>query len=293
MYKKILMFLLICFFLTGCTLESERFSDETVETSVDSNVLSENEDLAMEETSLSELKERAKTISNKYIVDIYLENECLLDYSAYTAVVLDNTRLISESLDILEQSLSKYPENFMKQLQFGAITSIRIELVASLQLKDHMKDGIDAAAFAEEKHDYFLMVFDVNQLSESTFHHETAHLIDKRLGWENIVKKGTMFSEEAWLKLQPDGFDYTYSYSLEAEMKEYYDESYFVSEYSCTYPTEDRATMMEMAMMGYKEEFVKKPKLKEKLKYYGKCMRECFDTENWPEIAKWEEIYYE
>ena len=98
----------------------------------------------------------------------------------------------------------------MKQLQFGAITSIRIELVASLQLKDHMEDGIDAAAFAEEKHDYFLMVFDVNQLSESTFHHETAHLIDKRLEWENIVKKGTMFSEEAWLKLQPDGFDYTY-----------------------------------------------------------------------------------
>ena len=40
------MFLLICFFLTGCTLESERFSDETVETSVDSNVLSENEDLS-------------------------------------------------------------------------------------------------------------------------------------------------------------------------------------------------------------------------------------------------------
>ena len=46
--------------------------------------------------------------------------------------------------------------------------------------------------------------------------------------------------------------------------------------------------MMEMAMIGFEEEFAKKPKLKAKLEYYSACIRDCFDTKTWTETTKWE-----
>lgn len=268
---------------------SIKFWDPSVSSKGDNLIFVSEKDYTAEGMTITEMKKRAKALSDTFGVDIYLGDACLLDYSAYTAAVLDNASLILESLDALEQSLSKYPEGFMEQLQFGAITSIRIDLVASLKLKNSAENSIDAAAFAEEKHDYFLLVFDANQMEESTVYHEITHLIDKRLEWERLVKEDVLFSEEAWLELQPEGFDYLYSYNQEPEvLNEHYDERYFVSEYACTYPTEDRATMMEKAMMGFDAEFAEKPGLKEKLTYYSKCIRDCFDTQNWPNITQWE-----
>jgi len=68
-----------------------------------------------------------------------------------------------------------------------------------------------------------------------------------------------------------------------------YNDKYFISSYACTYPTEDRATVWEQSMVGNDYPFRNKP-LREKLEYYSRCIRDCFDTTGWPEVLPWEEV---
>lgn len=63
---------------------------------------------------------------------------------------------------------------------------------------------------------------------------------------------------------------------------------YFVWSYACTFPTEDRATMMESAMSYDAGTMAWNPGLLNKLKYYSQCIRDCFDTTGWPETLPWE-----
>ena len=55
-----------------------------------------------------------------------------------------------------------------------------------------------------------------------------------------------------------------------------------------TYPTEDRATLFAAAMakVPLLEE---SPGMQAKLDYYARCIRDCFDTEGWPEVTAWEQ----
>lgn len=238
--------------------------------------------------TMDEVKEKASELSEKYGVDIRVGDDCDLNYVGYSASLFEKENEIATSLNVLETCFENYPEGFMEQLLFGAIESIRIELVDDLRLNAGV-DAVDAAGFVEEREDYIVVVLEADFLSETSVYHELTHLIDKRLEWDMNTTKDSLFSEEKWLELQPEGFDYAYSYTnIPESVKQYYGSDYFVSEYACTFPTEDRATMMEMAMIGFEEEFAKKSKLKGKLEYYSACIRDCFDTKTWTETTKWE-----
>ena len=73
-------------------------------------------------------------------------------------------------------------------------------------------------------------------------------------------------------------------------MRKFTDSGYFLSDYSMTYPTEDRAEILSYAMYGYVEEYKRNPKVFDKLDYYSRCIRDCFDTTGWPDVTSWEEI---
>ena len=238
-------------------------------------------------TQMKALRERAEQLNKKYGVDIRLGDECQLDYSNYTSSCFENVQSLTEALNLLDECFSKYPKGFFEQLKYGSITSIQIELVRNLTPKD--ANAHNAAGFAQENQDHYLVVFDVDVLSKSTVYHEFAHVIDHRLAWDALFDKNALFSEEKWLKLQPKGFAYANSYTnIPESVKKYYDSGYFTESYSCTFPTEDRATMMESAMEGHKHIFEAMPKVAEKLRYYSQCIRDCFDTTGWPEKTTWE-----
>ena len=65
---------------------------------------------------------------------------------------------------------------------------------------------------------------------------------------------------------------------------------YFITEYALTYPTEDRATLMEAAMCNYTWDFEPGSGTRRKLQYYADCIRDCFHTEGWPETTLWEQV---
>ena len=106
-------------------------------------------------------------------------------------------------------------------------------------------------------------------------------------------EKKVKYSEEGWAALNPKGFQYCQSYT-DVPDSYYYDgnEDYFIDIYSRTFPSEDRARVMEYAMIGAEFCFDTYPGLVEKLRYYSECIRDGFDTTGWPEVTKWEEMLF-
>ena len=236
------------------------------------------------------LYQQAQALADRFGVDIRIAEQCLLDYDEFTGQALTDAYEIQSALAVLETALSRYPDGFLQQLRYGRIESIRIELIYGLTRKDWPADAdyTSFAAFAQDKGDYYLIVIDVRSSGESTYYHELSHVIDRRLGWDTIYREGAMYSEDAWLQLQPPGFAYSYDYQHRPD--NWADHlHWFVDDYSMTFPTEDRARVLEYSMMGWSWSFSERPDLIPKLDYYGKCIRDCFDTTGWPEQTAWEQ----
>lgn len=229
------------------------------------------------------LYDRARELSERFSVDIRIADRCQLNYGNITATAETNPDSIKTALDKLEEAMSVYPEGFLKQLRYGGIRTLQIDLVSNIR----NLDGSDpSAAYAQDG----LIVMDTHSVATWNFYHEVAHIIDNRLAFDASQRKDALFSEEAWLALQPVGFEYAYSYNYaytyDAPVGNA-DPEYFVIPYSMTFPTEDRATLMEAAMSGTPI-FADNERLREKLAFYSQCIRDSFDTTGWPDVALWE-----
>lgn len=239
-----------------------------------------------------QLYDRAAQLSQRFGVDIRIAEQCAADYSHYDAYPLTDPAFVRSALDILEESLSLYPEDFFRQLPYGDLESIRIELVGSLTVKE----GIDThptsiGAFAQEQGSCYIIVLDGFLLQPQTLFHEFSHIIDARLEWDSMLREDALYSEEAWMALQPEGFRYAMSYTdVPGELLSFMESGCFITEYALTYPTEDRAVLMASAMSNYTWDFEPGSGTVRKLQYYAACIRDCFDTELWPETTLWEQV---
>lgn len=236
------------------------------------------------------LYQQAQALADRFGVDIRIAEQCALDYDEFTGQALTDSEEIRSALAVLETALSRYPEGFLPQLLYGRLESIRFELICGLTRKDWPTDAdyTSFSAFAQEKGHYYLIVIDVHSSGESTYYHELSHVIDRRLDWDSLYREGALYSEAAWLQLQPPGFAYTYDYQHRPDnWAEYL--HWFVDDYSMTFPTEDRARVLEYAMAGWSWSFSERPDLIPKLEFYGNCIRDCFDTTGWPEQTAWEQ----
>lgn len=236
-----------------------------------------------------ELYQQAQALSQRFGLNICIAEQCTLAYSHYEASALTDPRYVREALAVLERTLSRYPEGMLKQLPYGQIEEIRIELVGDLRAKDGMgSHPVSINGFAQDLGDVYIIVLESYVIADETIYHELSHVIDKRLEWYASIHPEAMFSEEAWLAVQPEGFQYAYSYTdIPGNILVYKDSGYFVKEYSMTYPTEDRATLMAAAMIG-SEGFETSAQLQAKMRFYALCIRESFDTSLWPEKTVWE-----
>ncbi|WP_458461037.1 hypothetical protein [Paenibacillus sp.] len=233
------------------------------------------------------LYDRARELSDRFGVDIRIADQCQLDYGYYTSDMEINPDYIAAALDTLDACLSNYPEGFFSQLRYGNVRSLRIELVDNpMPVDDSLAPS---AAFAQELQDHNLIVMDTYSVLPWNIYHEIAHIFDNRLTFDAGLRPDALFSEGAWLALQPEGFDYAYSYwEMPEYTRQYIDSGYFRDSYACTFPTEDRAELMEAAMCC-EPIFADNEKLREKLAFYSKCIRDCFDTTGWPTVTLWEQ----
>ena len=232
--------------------------------------------------------DRAKALGERFGVTVLVADQCLTSYDSFLAELATDADQVNWALTELERALRVYPEGFLQQLQYGTITKLEFSIVGALEPLREEEYGSTIAAFAQPLDGKYIIVADANIVTDTTFHHELCHVIDRRLDWDASHSAGALYSEETWASMNPKGFTYDMTYALHNNRWDY-NEKYFVSSYSCTYPTEDRATMWEQSMVGNYYPFQSAP-LREKLEYYSDCIRDCFDTTGWPTILPWEEV---
>ncbi len=74
---------------------------------------------------------------------------------------------------------------------------------------------------------------------------------DSRLTWDAMLRREALYSEDVWHELQPAGFDFSCSCdALPDRLHSHSISDWFVDAYCATFPTEDRARIMEYAMAG-------------------------------------------
>ena len=240
----------------------------------------------------AQLYERAAELSQRFGVEIRIGEQCSLDYSHYDTFAVNDPIYIRAALDVLETGMSQYPEGFFRQLTYGSIESIQIDLVGSIWKKADVESHPNSVkAFVTDRGSHYIMVMDSFMANEKTLFHEFSHIIDDRLAWDSLIREGAKYSEEAWLALQPEGFHYAESYiQTPEELNAFLEAGFFISEYAMTNSTEDRAVLIATAMVQKAEYFEENTYNRAKMQFYADCIRECFDTEGWPEVTLWEQV---
>lgn len=236
----------------------------------------------------SRLEEEAEKLEQKYGVSILVGDECETSFYEFTASQVTDWNRVNAALDTLDRALVVYPAGFLKQLRYGSIHGIQIQLISDLWADGSGRYGDGYIAFTQPYGDHYLMVIDIDDVTVETYYHEFSHIIDSYLEWDALEREDALYSEERWAAFNPGWFTgYSYDYSVEHYLEDY---SFFVDGYSTISPTEDRARVMEYAMAEYGYwTFEGSRGLLNKLEYYAKCIRDAFDTTGWPETVLWEQ----
>ena len=258
------------------------------------------EDIPMEilpENAVSqELYTKAKAIGYKHGIEIRIADQMDEDYIDYKVEKNLDEHQIDAALEILGRELLIYPEGYFSQLLYGSVREIEIHLagtLTNLEVPEGEVNGFTSySGFAQTRNGKKVIVLDMNEGDQLArfIHHELFHLLDDKLAFDATIREDAMYSEDDWMKLNPEGFEYAGStFELPDEI---YNEEYdvwFIDMYSRTMAREDRARIMEYAMTGDYNMFIAAPYRQAKLEYLNQCIRDSFDTFGWPEKTMWEE----
>lgn len=283
-----------CFFLTTDSSGKPRLMFWKTSVNIDGEPLemSDTGILDQNDLSMDQLKVYAKQLENKYGILMHIGDDILLEYPEYTITPLNDPSMIAYSMSLVESALEKYPDGFLGQLKFDEVKHVRFDIVGGVSHKSGT-DGIDdVGGLANQQGNTYMIVLNADYFNEEVIYHELSHVIDNKLLYDSFDREDALYSEEKWLSLQPKGFDFDYSYlnypDFPSSLAKYEYSGYFLTSYSMTYPTEDRAVILASAMNGNVDDFNANPKAYDKLDYYSKCIRDAFDTTGWPAETSWE-----
>ena len=233
------------------------------------------------------LEARATELGEQYGLIILVGEQCDTEFDSFTATLATDYDQVNGALNVLERALEMYPASMIRQLRYGEVKNIQIHLIQDLMADGEGRTGDGYNAFAQTLWDRSIIVMDIADSSEQTYYHEFSHLIDRYLEWHAESHPDALYSESAWESMNPSWFDgYTYDYAWEREL---WDGESFIDGYSTVKPTEDRARVMEHAMVDTSNyNFTKGTILYEKLDWYCRCIRDAFDTTSWPDELLWE-----
>lgn len=264
-------------------LEAEIMSDDAVKAEI--------------ENTCSALKEKYGVSvyyglnGNDFKSDEYLSKTVTDPYTILRAV-----RSVSETLDI-------YPDGMIPEMYTGEVRSIDLYLSGSLY--SITSAGIDSAiGLTFTSGSTRVIVADISYSLEeldTTMVHELMHIMDDKL--EAAEAETGIPYISAWEDLLPDGITYYYSYNdkygniisnITYTMAEGIDSRiWFVDAYSKTFPTEDRARVMEYLMRGYFDDdpdAIRGEHLLMKARYLCVIIRECFTCIDDDDVLPWETI---
>lgn len=233
------------------------------------------------DAEMKELYDRAAEIGNKYGIKIYVGKD-MPEYLERGDVA--DAKALNTALDKVENILSKFPEGFFDQLNYGYYSRFEIVL-CNWPITDELnvyytEDGYVFHIGLECRSPKELESLE-ERLIEAIF---TA--VDKKLinYFENF--DSPVFSEAEWKTLNPVEFSYI-GYAEGDYEKNMYEQfkDHFVSRKAMINAPRDRSQLMTALLSSKK---LTKP-CQDKAEFYCKCIREAFDDSKWPEKTSWEE----
>ena len=196
--------------------------------------------------------------------------------------------LLQRRLEELDDILSSYPEGFLEKAASATGTGrLSICLVRSITGNPGMPSLSSAMGlqFWDKEARAYLAITVGSDMAQH-LHHELFHIIDSR-----ILSTCNAFDD--WNKLNPKGFSYDtqYTSTRSGEGRSFLTEEnrYFVDLYSMTYPKEDRARIMEYAMMDDQADLFRSAPMQAKLKKLCQGIRKTFHLEKEPVTYRWEQ----
>lgn len=229
------------------------WTPSVVEETLESSLLSPYYTAASpDREGLKRCQEQAKTLGQTYGVHIELWEDATSplpnDFSV-TAEYLVN--VYERYLPILEQAMAIFPkavyQKLGRQSQNGKLTvSLVREIYSTNELGSLTQE--EGSHFWSNGSSYLVLA--MNDKLEQSFYHELFHAMDSYILTETKAY-------DDWRKLNPSGFSYDYSYITNEyrDPKDYLDPENraFIDLYSMSYPKEDRARIMEYAIMDGNE----------------------------------------
>ena len=225
-----------------------------------------------DEAGLSQCMAYAEELSRKHGVQILIWEDALyFQPPDYTFEPEYQAPLIRDCLEQIDRILALYPEGM---LQSASSDPIRICLVRSIS--GAAPESVAGVQFWDGHGTAYLAVTPGANL-ERHIHHELFHILDSRV-------LSTCSAYDDWDSLNPENFSYDYDYllNLQREDTEYTagDSQYFIDLYAMSYPKEDRARIMEFAMVsGQAYRFSSEP-MQNKLRQLCLGLREAFNLQN-------------
>ena len=229
--------------------------------------------------ALEDCREYARSIGEKYGIKVLVWEDTLRvqpwDYR-FTPEHL--APVLQKELTLLDQRLSQYPETVLQQTRdhFTGITLCLVRQISGTG-DDRSLSTATGIQFFEDGEAY--VVITTGKYSEQALYHELYHVMET-----HILTESTAL--DSWEAGNPAGFVYG----------ETADEIYlqgqtraFVDRYSMTAAKEDRARVLENAMLSGKEQLFRSEYMQRKLHALCTGFREAYRLKKHPQPLPWEQ----
>lgn len=238
---------------------------------------------------LAEIAKQAKTLGEKYGVRIRVwEDAQKVVPPDYTFELEHRVSAYETYLPALEKSLSAYPEGFLAKLgkasKNGMLTISLVQQIYSSNALDSLTT-VCGVHYWDDGSNYIAVIMGDVEVDQNLYH-EIFHAIDSY-----VFTKSTAY--DTWEDLNPEDFQYDYDY-LNNQFREDYqylegENRAFIDMYSMSFPMEDRARVMEYAMMPDNAEYFASDIMQAKLKVICKGVRAAFGLKKYTAPLLWEQ----
>lgn len=192
---------------------------------------------------------------------------------------------IYHAMTLTDSILSRYPAGMLRETYEGLCDTLHLYLCADLY--GYASDGLSkAGGVTMTDGQSILMAVDIYNGLETTLPHELSHAFDVR------IQSVSDTSEHNWMQLWENMHSFSNAYAFSYEDYYYlnaytfYGETsqsriWFVDSYARTFPTEDRARIIENLFNpvdGALPEALQAPHLLEKARFYSYILRQCFPS---------------
>lgn len=234
---------------------------------------------------LSQCQQQAAQLGQQYGINILLWEDAAATEPwdcNFTAEHL--VPVLQQELVLLEQRLACYPPEVLAETA-AHFSSMNLCLVRSLSHTAAGSTGPKGGVQFLDGTDAYVVIA-VGTDGEQALYHQLFHLMET-----HIFSESNAF--DRWDSLNPAGFQYDYDYAANAVRNSgvylFQENRAFVDTFSMSYPREDRAQLMEYAMLPGQESLFRSQRMQEKLKQLCSGIREAYGLEDWAEDFLWEQ----